>query len=155
MAYEDTGFLIEFVDTQGETAAADVNRLDAASAEVRFPGGATIRFGTITTEAWAVAGANRCKVALQRATVEGGSFVTVETISLPKDANDTINEEAAAVGARVINQDPINVLPGEVVKIAVTQAASDAGGAFRAFIVGRLNGVEGANTAAPVVKSEG
>ncbi len=139
------------VDTQGETAAADVNLEYVADPVIRFPGGATImEFGTITTEAWDVAGANANILQLQKAPVQGGSFVAITgaQITHPK----TAGAAASAVGVRnVCSKGPFKVAPGEAVKFVVTLAASDAGGAFRPYIIARLDGFRGANAAAPVV----
>lgn len=139
------------VDTQGETAAADINEVDSAAAVIRFPGGATImEFGSITTEAWDVAGANANIIQLHKATVEGGSYAAISgaQITHPK----TAGAAASAVGVRnVCANGPWTIKPGESVKFVCSQAASDAGGAFRAYIIVRLDGYKGANSAAPIV----
>ncbi len=151
--YTDSLVQIMGVATQGETAAADVNREDMAAAEIRFPGGATIlEFGAITTELWDVAGANAAILSLQKATVEGGSFTSKATITFPKAGTAT---NGGVVGARLRcsgSAIPLQVKPGELVKFVVTQAATDLGGAFIPYIIARLDGFGGANSAAPMVE---
>ncbi len=148
--YTDNLFYVEGAETQGETAAAVVAVRGDTGENIRFPGGATIlEFGAITTEAWDVAGANACVLALKRKTVEGGSGASLATITFPK----TAGAAASAVGVRSVStMAPQRIKPGESVYFEVTQAASDAGGAFIPYIIARLDGFKGANSAAPVVE---
>jgi hypothetical protein len=140
------------VATQGETSAADINLLDGSSAAIiRFPGGGTVmEFGSITTEAWDVAGANANVIQLHKNTVEGGSFAAISgaQITHPK----TAGAAASAVGVRnVCSNGPFTIKPGESIKMVCSQAASDAGGAFIPYVIVRMDGFRGANAAAPVV----
>jgi len=151
MAYTDGLFFVEGAATQGETAAAVVAVRGDTGQFIIIPGGATIEeFGAVTIEAWDVAGANACILDLKRITVYGGSGASLGTITFPK----TAGAAASAVGVRSVNSvvKGTRVKPGEVLYFEVTQAASDAGGAFIPYLILRLDGAKGANAAAPVVE---
>ena len=156
MAYTDGLYQIEGVNTQCEaTGAAVINRLDAAEAPIRFPGGATIlEFGLVVTEAYTHANATRQVVSLQLATVEGGTYADVATITTPKASTDTAYGGAsAAVGGRIVSSKrSLRVKPGECVQFYQKTAAGGAGGAARPYIIARLDGAGGVNSAAPLTQ---
>lgn len=146
--------------------ADETDDASAAFDNVHCPCGAQIEaFGLTITEALTNANATHCIVALKAIALEGAAATTVAAITLPKDTTevtaanvhpaDRTATQAVAIGARLISSDPdipYTVPPGGKFYVEVTQAAGAAGGAFKAWVVARQNGIAGATTASPVTE---
>lgn len=161
-------------DVQVEATAAIMGRLgrladETDDASVAFdavscPAGAQLdSFGVVLTEALTNANATHCTVALKVLDKEGGSTTTVAVITLPKDSTEIVTAnlrpstataaQAVAAGARILSSDadiPYTVPQGGKFYVEVTQAAGAAGGAFKAFVIARQNGMPDPTAASPI-----
>ncbi len=118
-------------------------------------------FGVVVTEGLTNAHATNLILTLQTQTVSGGGVTAKSTLNLPAQASEvtagdilpsgTSQAAAVAAGARfyaTLNL-PFLVIPGGAFYVEATTAAGAAGGAVKAFVVGRVKGTLDPITANP------
>jgi hypothetical protein len=146
MAYTDGIVQYEGAPTAENAAAADINRADMATPDIRFPGGATILGFGIQSTGTAAYSANATRPAVSLSTATSCNT----DASYTEQAVVTITASLAK-GARIRSSAsvfPLNVPPGGMVKFAQKTQGGAAGGTHRPYIIVRLNGdATGGNTA--------
>lgn len=137
MSYSDgLNFLLHGTAIEGEASNADVVDYD-------FPCPVSIeQFGILCTEDADIAGSNAAIFSLDlSSTIAEGDRTEKATITTPK-AN---TGQGGAVGECLYSNDidfPIKVPAGGRVTLEHKQSASDAGGAWKPFIVYRVDGID-------------